>query len=98
LALYWFGRDAAARDRVLHETVAGGVTVNDCLWHLVQEHQPFGGVGASGQGAYHGQWGFDRLSHLKPVFSQPALNGTALFHPPYGRAFERLLGLLDKLS
>lgn len=96
LALYWFGRDAAARERVLCETVSGGVTVNDCLWHLAQEDQPFGGVGASGIGAYHGRWGFDRLSHLKPVFRQARLNGSFLFRPPYGRTFERLLGLLDR--
>ncbi|SFE29267.1 coniferyl-aldehyde dehydrogenase [Paracidovorax wautersii] len=98
LALYWFGRDRAACERVLNETLAGGVTVNDCLWHLVQEHQPFGGVGASGQGAYHGRWGFDRLSHLKPVFRQARLNGSGLFHPPYGKTFERLLGLLERLT
>ncbi len=98
LALYWFGRDRAAESRVLQETLAGGVTVNDCLWHLAQEHQPFGGVGASGQGAYHGHWGFDRLSHLKPVFRQARLNGTGLFHPPYGKTFERLLGLLERLT
>lgn len=97
LALYWFGRDGAHRDRVLRETHAGGVTVNDCLWHLAQENQPFGGVGASGQGAYHGQWGFDRFSHLKPVFSQARLNGTFLFHPPYGRTFDALLGLLQRI-
>jgi coniferyl-aldehyde dehydrogenase len=54
-------------------------------------------VGASGQGAYHGVWGFERFSHLKPVFHQARLNGTAWFHPPYGRAFELLLGLLKRL-
>ncbi|MDA8449024.1 coniferyl aldehyde dehydrogenase [Acidovorax sp. NCPPB 3859] len=98
LALYWFGRDRVAEGRVLGGTLAGGVTVNDCLWHLAQEHQPFGGVGSSGQGAYHGRWGFDRLSHLKPVFRQARLNGTAMFHPPYGKTFERLLGLLERLA
>lgn len=98
LALYWFGRDTAARDRVLRDTHSGGVTVNDCLWHLAQEHQPFGGVGASGQGAYHGQWGFDRLSHLKPVLHQSSLSGTRLFHPPYGHTFQRLLAVLERLT
>ncbi|MEP6722174.1 MAG: coniferyl aldehyde dehydrogenase [Variovorax sp.] len=97
LALYWFGRDSEHRDHVLRETHAGGVTVNDCLWHLAQESQPFGGVGASGQGAYHGQWGFDRFSHLKPVFRQARLNGTFLFHPPYGRTFDALLALLQRI-
>ena len=98
LALYCFGRDAAARERVLRETHAGGVTVNDCLWHIGQEDQPFGGIGASGQGAYHGVWGFHTFSHLKPVFSQPRWAGTRLFYPPYGATFERLLGLLKKIA
>jgi coniferyl-aldehyde dehydrogenase len=97
LALYWFGRDSEHRDHLLRETHAGGVTVNDCLWHLAQENQPFGGVGASGQGAYHGQWGFDRFSHLKPVFRQSRFNGTFLFYPPYDRTFDTLLGLLRRI-
>ncbi|WP_423594304.1 coniferyl aldehyde dehydrogenase [Roseateles sp. MS654] len=98
LALYWFGEDKAARDDVLARTHAGGVTVNDCIWHLGQEDQPFGGVGASGMGAYHGVWGFNTFSKLKPVFLQSRLAGTALFHPPYGKTFERLLGLLKKIA
>ncbi len=98
LALYWFGRDAARRDRVLRDTISGGVTVNDCLWHLAQEHQPFGGVGPSGIGAYHGKWGFDTFSKHKPVFYQPHWNGTALFHPPYGRTFDWLLRALSHIA
>jgi coniferyl-aldehyde dehydrogenase len=98
LALYWFGRDAARRDRVLRETLSGGVTVNDCLWHLAQEHQPFGGVGPSGIGAYHGKWGFDTFSKHKPVFHQARWNGTALFHPPYGKTFDLLLRVLSRIA
>jgi coniferyl-aldehyde dehydrogenase len=98
LALYWFGRDAAARDQVLQRTHAGGVTVNDCLWHLGQEDQPFGGVGASGMGAYHGRWGFETFSHLKPVFHQSRWAGTKLFYPPYGATFTRLMALLKKIA
>jgi len=98
LALYWFGTDAASRERVLRETLAGAVTVNDCLWQFVQEDQPCGGVGASGMGAYHGQWGFDAFSKLKPVFHQPKLAGTFLLRPPYGRRFERMLRLLKRLA
>ena len=98
LALYWFGEDRAAREDVLARTVAGGVTVNDCIWHLGQEEQPFGGVGASGMGAYHGVWGFNTFSKLKPVFLQTRFAGTRLFHPPYGRTFDRLLGLLKKIA
>jgi coniferyl-aldehyde dehydrogenase len=97
LALYWFGSNAAARERALAQTHAGGVTLNDCIWHIGQEHQPFGGVGASGQGAYHGVWGFNTFSKLKPIFSQPRWAGTPLFYPPYGKTFGRMLGLLKKI-
>ncbi len=98
LALYWFGTDSAARARLLAQTHAGGVTLNDCIWHIGQEDQPFGGVGASGQGAYHGVWGFNTFSHLKPIFMQPRLAGTALFYPPYGPRFRQLLALLKKIA
>ena len=77
---------------------AGGVTLNDCLWHLGQEDQPFGGVGASGQGAYHGVWGFNTFSHRKPVFSNPTLAATQLLAPPYGTAFAALLKVLKKIA
>ncbi len=98
LALYWFGSDAAVRDRVMRETHAGGVTINDCIWHLGQEEQPFGGVGASGMGAYHGEWGFRTFSNEKPIFFQSRFAGTRLFQPPYGATFERLLNLLKKIA
>lgn len=91
LALYWFGRDRTSRRRVLTETVAGGVTINDCLLHLAQEDQPFGGVGASGMGAYHGEWGFRTFSKEKPIFLQSRFSGGALLRPPYGKRFEQIL-------
>lgn len=97
LALYWFGQNTYARDRVLHETISGGVTVNDCLWHLAQENQPFGGVGASGMGAYHGEWGFRTFSKEKPVFHQSSLSGSWLLYPPYGRTFDSLLTVLKRI-
>ncbi|RUV79905.1 aldehyde dehydrogenase family protein, partial [Mesorhizobium sp. M1A.F.Ca.IN.020.32.1.1] len=68
LALYWFGKNSANRQRIMRETVAGGVTINDSMMHLVQERQPFGGVGESGMGAYHGGWGFRTFSKEKPIF------------------------------
>ena len=68
LALYWFGRDSGNRQRILRETIAGGVTINDCMLHLVQENQPFGGVGASGMGAYHGAMGFPHLQQGEAGF------------------------------
>jgi coniferyl-aldehyde dehydrogenase len=87
LALYWYGRDAAERERVLRNTISGGVTINDCVWHFGQEELPFGGVGASGIGAYHGEAGFRTFSKDKPVFIQSRLSGVPLLHPPYGRVF-----------
>ena len=97
LALYWFGRDAARRARALSETIAGGVTINDCLLHFAQEGQPFGGVGASGVGAYHGEWGFRTFSMLKPVFHQSNLSGFPLLRPPYGKVTDWVLAALKRL-
>jgi coniferyl-aldehyde dehydrogenase len=97
LALYWFGSNRAHLARVLRETHAGGVTVNDTLWHFAHEGLPFGGVGASGQGAYHGEHGFRTFSHDKPVFVQRPGAPSRLLQPPYGTAFERLLRVLKKL-
>lgn len=90
LALYWFGRARADLEAVLARTVSGGVTVNDCLLHVAQEALPFGGVGASGHGRYHGEHGFKTFSHDKPVFVQSPHAGTGMMAPPYGKAFEWL--------
>jgi coniferyl-aldehyde dehydrogenase len=98
LALYWFGKDSAARDEVLARTVSGGVTVNDCLFHFAQVNQPMGGVGASGTGAYHGEWGFRTLSKLKPVFYRSPFNRLADLYPPYGARIARLEKLMRFLS
>ncbi|MBK8458029.1 MAG: coniferyl aldehyde dehydrogenase [Phyllobacteriaceae bacterium] len=98
LALYWFGRDGARRDKILRETVSGGVTINDCLLHIAQESQPFGGVGPSGMGAYHGEWGFRAFSKEKPVFIQSPLNAGAMLRPPYGARFEQVLKLFRLLT
>ena len=94
LALYYFGNDSGNRDRVLEETVAGGVTVNDTILHIAQENLPFGGVGPSGMGHYHGIEGFRTFSKQKAVFYQSRLNGMSLFNPPYGALFERLAKFL----
>jgi coniferyl-aldehyde dehydrogenase len=98
LALYWFGTDHAARDEVLARTVSGGVTVNDCLFHFTQINQPMGGVGASGTGSYHGEWGFRALSKLKPVFYRSPFNRLADLYPPYGGKIARLEKLLRFMS
>lgn len=96
LALYWFGEDKNARDAVLGATVSGGVTINDTNWHVVQDHLPFGGVGKSGQGVYHGQPGFDTLSQLKPVFFQSRFANTAIFLPPYNDQTLKLLNFAKR--
>jgi coniferyl-aldehyde dehydrogenase len=98
LALYWFGKDNAARDEVLSRTVSGGVTVNDCLFHFTQINQPMGGIGASGTGAYHGEWGFKSLSKLKPVFYRSSFNRLADLYPPYGAKIARLEKMLRFMS
>jgi coniferyl-aldehyde dehydrogenase len=94
LALYVFSGEKTTIDQVLQQTVSGGVTVNDTLLHIAQENMPFGGVGASGMGAYHGRYGFDTFSHLKPVFKQHRFNTMGLFTPPYKKTFARLLSFL----
>ena len=96
LALYYFGHHRAHIDQVLDQTTAGGVSVNETLMHLSQEDLPFGGVGASGMGAYHGKFGFDTFSKLKPIFHQSRFNGLFLFKPPYGRRFAAMIRLLMK--
>jgi coniferyl-aldehyde dehydrogenase len=96
LALYWFGSDTAARDRVLQHTVSGGVTVNDTLLHIAHENLPFGGVGESGWGAYHGETGFLRFTQQKPVLVQSRFAMGSLFYPPYGQRFDQVMGLLKR--
>jgi coniferyl-aldehyde dehydrogenase len=85
LALYYFGSSAPNRARVLAETTSGGVTLNGTLLHYAQDDLPFGGVGPSGHGAYHGVEGFRRFSHQKAVFDRGRWNGGALLEPPFGR-------------
>lgn len=94
LALYYFDRDSKRADDVLARTTSGGVTVNDTILHVAQEELPFGGVGPSGMGAYHGEAGFLTFSHKKSVLRQARMNSGALLNPPYGKAVDRLLGLL----
>jgi coniferyl-aldehyde dehydrogenase len=98
LAFYYFGRDRAQCGNVLRQTLAGGVTVNDTLWHFAHKNLPFGGVGASGTGAYHGEATFLTFTHRKPVFVQPRFAAAKLLYPPYGKLFENVLGLLGRLN
>ena len=90
LGLYYFGDDASEEDKVLNHTTSGGVTVNDVIMHISQEDLPFGGVGPSGMGSYHGFDGFKTFSHAKAVFKQTKLPIAEMagLRPPYG---EKLL-------
>jgi len=94
LALYLFDDNRATIDRVLWRTQAGGITVNDTIVHIAQHSLPFGGVGASGMGVYHGEAGFRTFSRMQPVLRQARINALGLFNPPYGKTFARLLKIL----
>lgn len=85
LALYLFTNDKTVERKILAGTTSGGVTLNGTLLHIAQEELPFGGVGESGMGAYHGETGFRRFSHAKSVFKTGPVNFFELLRPPYGR-------------
>jgi coniferyl-aldehyde dehydrogenase len=91
LSLYVFDDDRARIKRVLDACTAGSVAVNDCVFQFAQSRLPFGGVGPSGMGAYHGHAGFLAFSKQMPVFRQARWSATAWLRPPYGRRAERLL-------
>ncbi|MCW4463281.1 coniferyl aldehyde dehydrogenase [Sphingomonas sp. BT-65] len=98
LALYYFGSDETERRRVLDRTISGGVSLDDTIFHVSMEELPFGGIGPSGMGAYHGEPGFRTFSHAKSVFKQSKLDVAKLggLKPPYGKrtdaAIKRQLG------
>ncbi|WP_137885956.1 coniferyl aldehyde dehydrogenase [Pseudomonas sp. 2FE] len=91
LALYYFGYNKGEQQRVLHETHAGGVCLNDTLLHVAQDDMPFGGVGPSGMGHYHGHEGFLTFSKAKGVFIKQRFNAAKLIYPPYGKALQKLV-------
>ena len=91
LALYYFGYDKAEQQRVLHETHSGGVCLNDTVLQVVQHDIPFGGVGPSGMGHYHGHEGFLTLSKAKGVFVKAHFNSARILYPPYRKALQKLL-------
>jgi coniferyl-aldehyde dehydrogenase len=70
LGLYYFGKNKEREEKVLNNTISGGVTINDVIWHIGQEDLPFGGVGPSGIGNYHGFDGFKTFSHAKAIYRQ----------------------------
>ncbi|MHA6722948.1 coniferyl aldehyde dehydrogenase [Sphingomonas sp. RS2018] len=98
LALYYFGNDADERRRVLDRTVSGGVTIDDVLFHVSMEDLPFGGIGPSGMGAYHGLDGFRTFSHARAVYRQSRIDVAKLagLKPPYGKALARTIAQKTK--
>jgi coniferyl-aldehyde dehydrogenase len=96
LAVYPFSKDEAFVQRVLDHVMSGGVSVNDALFHVGQHDLPFGGVGPSGMGHYHGREGFETFSKLRPVFRQAPVSALKFFGPPYGARMDALLKFLIK--
>ena len=91
LALYYFGYNKAEQQRVLEQTHSGGVCLNDTMLHVAQDDMPFGGVGPSGMGHYHGHEGFKTFSHAKGTFIKQRFNAARMIYPPYGKAIQKLV-------
>ena len=98
LGLYIFTDDKATEEKVLYGTISGGVTVNNCMFHIAQHDMPFGGIGASGMGHYHGWEGFQEFSKMRPVHTNPRLSGISMFSPPYTKLHSRLFDLLVRFK
>jgi coniferyl-aldehyde dehydrogenase len=91
LAMYAFGFEGAELDNLKQRTHAGGMSINDCGWHAFNHDLPFGGIGNSGTGTYHGEEGFRALSHAKAVYRRHRFFPIGLFYPPYGNMAQRLV-------
>ncbi len=94
LALYYFGENRTERDRLLRRTVSGNVTINGTLMHYAQDDLPFGSIGDSGIGAYHGKEGFIALTHPRGVYRQGRVNATTLLRPPFNRLTDIITDLI----
>ena len=93
LAMYYFGKDRSEQDYLLNHVQSGGVCVNDITLHYVQEDLPFGGIGASGMGAYHGPEGFRNMSHERAIYSQTMIDVLPIIgaRPPFGDKFRKTI-------
>jgi len=96
LGFYLFTNDAKIQEDVLYRTISGGVTINNCVMHVAQHDMPFGGVGASGMGHYHGYEGFLEFTKLRPVFKNPRFSLLSMLYPPYTARTRQLLDLFIK--
>ena len=99
LGLYYFGRSQSEQNFVINNTRSGGVTVNDTMFHILQSRLPFGGVGQSGHGCFHGYEGFLNFSHLKSIYHQTSIDFIlAMIRPPRSKAFSLLSKIMKKLG
>jgi coniferyl-aldehyde dehydrogenase len=94
LGFYVFTNDKRSEDKLLRSTISGGVTINNCMLHVAQHDMPFGGIGASGMGQYHGYEGFLEFSKMRPVFTNPRLPILDIFYPPYTGKHRKILDIL----
>lgn len=97
LALYYFGHSEREKETLLKHTHSGTVSINEVMAQYLQTSLPFGGVGASGFGRYHGREGFETFSHMKPIFQQRSIGrftGLKLLHPPYGPISKKLIEMM----
>ncbi len=94
LALYIFSKDQNVIDKIINNTISGGIAINAVSLHAMQASLPFGGTGNSGMGHHHGFEGFIAFSKAKPIFKQAPIDGSSLLFPPYGKAVNRLLDFL----
>jgi len=94
LALYLFASDSKVQNAVIEKTSSGGVCLNDCIYHITNPHLPFGGVGASGTGAYHGKASFDLFSHYKSVMNKRTFVDPSIRYPPYTKENTERLEML----
>ncbi len=98
LALYIFSNSKKLQDKIIKNTLSGGVCINETVLHAGQHDMPFGGVGNSGMGHYHGQEGFNEFSKLRPIFKQFKFPALPLLYPPYGKMFNTIYQLMIKLK
>lgn len=91
LALYFFGYDRSEQHQMINRTLSGGMCINDSLMHVAQDDLPFGGVGDSGMGHYHGKEGFLTFSHQRAIFAKQKFNSGKLVYPPYGTSVHKMI-------
>ncbi len=98
LALYLYSNDKRLQEKVTYNTLSGGMCINDSIFHVAQHDMPFGGIGNSGMGHYHGQEGFIEFSKLRPIFKQAPISGVHSMAPPFGPMFEKMYSLMIKFK